>query len=93
MLQARHFDPVRFRSTITSVFFVLDVVSVVVFTATGDLDADVLQAVGAALPGLAIGAAVGLAIRRHLDARRFRVLVLVILTVAGVTAVASSIAG
>ena len=80
VLQARHFDQVRFRATITSVFFVLDVVSVVVFTATGDLDADVLQAVGAALPGLAAGAAVGLAIRRHLDARRFRVLVLVVLT-------------
>lgn len=93
VLQARHFGPVPFRATITTVFFVLDIVSVVVFTATGDLDGDVLQAVGAALPGLALGAAAGLVIRRHLDARRFRTLVLVLLAVAGVSALGGAIAG
>jgi len=93
VLQARHFDPVRFRATITTVFFVLDVVSVAVFTATGDLDGDVLRAVGAALPGLVVGAAAGLVIRRHLDARRFRTLVLVLLTVAGVSALGSAVTG
>ena len=86
-------DPVRFRATITTVFFVLDVLSVAVFTATGDLDRDVLRAVGAALPGLAAGAAAGLVIRRHLDARRFRALVLVLLTIAGVSALGSAVAG
>jgi uncharacterized membrane protein YfcA len=93
VLQARHFDPVRFRATITTVFFVLDVVSVAVFTATGDLDAEVVRAVIAALPGLALGAVTGVALRRHLDARRFRVLVLGLLTVAGVSAIASALAG
>lgn len=93
VLQARHFDQVRFRATITSVFFVLDVVSVAVFAATGDLDRDVLAAVAVALPGLALGAAAGVWLRRHLDARRFRRLVLVLLTVAGVSAVASAITG
>ena len=63
------------------------------FTATGDLDADVLTAVAAALPGLALGAATGVALRRHLDARRFRVLVLSLLTVAGVSAIAASVTG
>jgi uncharacterized membrane protein YfcA len=93
VLQARHFDPLRFRATITSVFFVLDVVSVVVFSATGDLDAEVLTAVAAALPGLAVGAAAGVALRRHLDARRFRILVLSLLTVAGTSAIAAAIRG
>ena len=64
-----------------------------VFAATGDLDADVLLAVAVALPGLALGAATGVALRRHLDARRFRVLVLSLLTVAGVSAILSAVAG
>ena len=93
VLQARHFEPTRFRATITSVFFVLDVVSVTVFTATGDLDGDVLLAVAVALPGLGLGAATGLVVRRHLDARRFRVLVLSLLTVAGVMAITSAAVG
>jgi uncharacterized membrane protein YfcA len=93
VLQARHFDAVRFRATITTVFLVLDVVSVTVFTATGDLDRDVVRAVGAALPALAVGAAAGVAIRRHLDARRFRALVLGLLTVAGTSALGRAIAG
>jgi uncharacterized membrane protein YfcA len=91
MLQARHFDPVRFRATIASVFFVLDVVSVTVFAATGDLDADVIRAVAVALPGLALGAVVGIWLRRHLDAVRFRRLVLVLLTIAGVSAIVAAI--
>ena len=61
VLQARHFEPTRFRATITSVFFVLDIISVTVFAATGDLDGDVLLAVAVALPGLALGAATGVA--------------------------------
>ena len=93
VLQARHFDQVRFRATITSVFFVLDVVSVVVFAATGDLDRDALAAVAVALPGLALGAVAGIWLRQQLDARRFRGLVLGLLTVAGVSAIASAITG
>jgi uncharacterized membrane protein YfcA len=93
VLQARHVDAVRFRATITAVFFVLDVVSVAVFTATGDLDRDVVRAVGAALPALGLGAATGIAIRGHLDARRFRALVLGLLTATGASALVRAIAG
>ena len=69
----------------------LDVVSVTVFAATGDLDADVIRAVAVALPGLALGAVVGIWLRRHLDAVRFRRLVLVLLTIAGVSAIVAAI--
>jgi uncharacterized membrane protein YfcA len=92
VLQARHFDQHRFRATITTVFVALDVVSVVVFAITGDLDGPLLAAVAVALPGLAVGAAVGIALRRHLDAARFRVLVLVLLTVAGLSALVAAVA-
>lgn len=91
VLQARRFDQYRFRATITTTFAVLDVISVVVFAATGELDGDVLLAVAASLPGVAIGAAAGVALRRHLDADRFRRLVLTLLSLAGVSAVVTAL--
>lgn len=93
VLQARHFDQDRFRATITSIFFVLDIVSVVVFAATGEYSGEVVAAVGASLPGQAAGVALGLVLRRHLDAPRFRRLVLVLLLVAGMSAIASAVTG
>ena len=91
VLQARHFDQHRFRATVTTVFFVLDIVAVVTFAVTGDLDADVLAVVAASLPGLALGAVIGIALRRHLDPRRFRALVLVLLVVAGLSTLVSAV--
>ena len=91
VLQARHFTPVPFRSTITTVFAVLDVVGLVVFAATGEIGGDELAAIAVAMPGVAVGAAVGIALRRHLDAVRFRRLVLVLLVVAGISAIVSSL--
>jgi uncharacterized membrane protein YfcA len=92
VLQARHFDQHRFRATITAVFFTLDVVSVIVFALAGRIDRDVVVAFLVALPALAAGAAIGVALRRHLDAERFRTLVLILLTVAGISAIASALA-
>ncbi|MGI9030367.1 MAG: sulfite exporter TauE/SafE family protein [Ilumatobacteraceae bacterium] len=91
VLQARHFPPDRFRGTITTVFATLDVVSIVVFAATGELRSTALLAIAVALPGLAVGALVGLWLRRHLDPARFRRLVLALLTVAGISAVVSAL--
>ncbi len=90
VLQARQFDQHRFRATVTTVFVALDIVAVVVFAASGDLDADVLVTVAASVPGLAVGAVAGIAVRRHLDPRRFRVLVLVLLGVAAVSTLVSA---
>ena len=90
VLQARHFDQQRFRSTITTIFVALDIVGIVVFAITGDLDAEVRRAFVASLPGLAVGAAVGIALRGHLDPQRFRVLVLGLLSVAAVSTLVSA---
>ena len=90
VLQARHFSPASFRSTITTVFTTLDVVAVIIFTITGDLDRDVLVAVAVALPALALGARAGIAVRGHLDPARFRRLVLGLLVVAGVSTLVSA---
>ena len=69
---------------------VLDVVGIVTFTITGDLDADVGRAIVASLPGLAVGALAGMALRGHLDPRRFRILVLVLLSAAGASTLLSA---
>lgn len=91
VLQARRFGPDRFRATITSTFFVLDVVSLAVFAASGELTGDVLAAVSASLPGLAVGAMGGLWLRRFLDPVRFRRVVLVVLIVAAASTITSSL--
>ena len=91
VLQARHFPPARFRATITTVFAVLDIISIIVFAAIGDVDGDVLAAIAVSLPGLAVGAVAGISLRRHLDPPRFRRLVLTLLTVAGISAIAAAL--
>jgi hypothetical protein len=92
VLQARQFGPAPFRSTITTVFAVLDIVGIIIFAATGEIGRDQLIAIAAAFPGVAIGAAAGIALRRHLDVAHFRRLVLVLLVVAAISAIVSAIA-
>jgi uncharacterized protein len=90
-LQARQFGPVPFRSTITTAFVVLDIVAIVVFAASGEIGRDELTAIAVALPGVAVGAAAGIGLRRYLSPARFRGVVLVLLVVAGVTAIVSAL--
>ena len=65
--------------------------SVAAFAVTGAIDREILVAIAVSLPGLAIGAVVGISLRRHLNGERFRRLVLVVLVVAGVSAIASAV--
>jgi hypothetical protein len=91
-LQARQFGPVRFRSTITTVFAVLDFVGIIIFALSGEIGGDELTAIAVALPGVAVGAAAGIGLRRYLSPARFRGVVLVLLVIAGVTAILSALA-
>jgi uncharacterized protein len=91
VLQARQFGPVPFRSTITTVFTVLDIVGLVIFAATGEIGGDQLIAIAVALPGVAVGAAAGIGIRRRVDAARFRRLALALLVVAGVSSIVAAV--
>ena len=93
VLQARHLSPEQFRSTITTVFFTLDIASVVLFAVNGDITRSVLVAILVALPGQLAGATLGNRLRRHVDARRFRLLVLTLLSAAGTIALVSAAAG
>jgi uncharacterized membrane protein YfcA len=90
VLQARQFTPERFRATITTVFVVLDVTSMIVFAAVGELTGDLLLAILLSLPGLVVGAMLGIRIAARLDPRLFRRVVMVLLTVAAVSALTSA---
>lgn len=91
VLQARHFPPDRFRATITAVFFTLDVVSSVIFAATGEYTGDVVRSIAISMPGLLAGAALGVWLRRYLDPVRFRRLVLTVLAVAAISTIVTSL--
>ena len=90
VLQARDFPPDRFRATITSVFFVLDIGSIIVFGVAGEIDRGIVEAVAVALPALLVGAVVGVRLRSRLDPARFRRTVMVMLVLAAVSAIASA---
>lgn len=92
VLQARHFAPDRFRATITTAFLALDLIAVVTFAATGEIDSEVGWALLAAVPALVVGAFAGFALQRHLHPERFRKAVTVLLVVAGISALASGFA-
>ena len=92
VLQARDFAPDRFRATITSVFFVLDIGSIIVFGVAGEIDRGIVEAVAVALPALLVGAIVGVRLRSRLDPARFRRTVMVLLVLAAVSAIGSAVA-
>jgi uncharacterized membrane protein YfcA len=91
VLQARQLSPQVFRATITRVFAYSAVFAVVLFVARGRVHHDGLVAAGIALPAMAAGQLAGFPLRRHLDATRFRWLVLLLLTLAAISAIVAAL--
>lgn len=90
-LQARHFAPDAFRGTINTVFALSNVLGLTLFVAAGKVNSDGLVAALIALPALFGGQALGLPLRRHVSPERFRVLVMVLLVLAALSAIASAL--
>jgi uncharacterized membrane protein YfcA len=91
VLQARGVAPEVFRATVSLVFATIDVLAVGGFALRGDLTGSLLVAALTTLPGMALGAWVGTLVRPLLSAGTFRVVVLVLLAVAGVSAIATAV--
>lgn len=91
VLHARHFDPDRFRATITATFVTLDVVSIAVFAVSGRITSPTLLAALVAVPGLLVGLWTGRQVRRLVSPEGFRVIVLVLLTLTGASAVLTAL--
>lgn len=86
-LQARHLGPDQFRATITGVFALSNIVGLSLFLADGKVTREGLHAVLVAVPAWAIGQGLGWPVRQHVHGERFRITVLVLLFIAGASAV------
>lgn len=91
LLQARRLPPREFRATVTLVFLVLNVAALGMFVVTGTLTRGVLETALWSVPALLAGGWIGYRVRQLLPAEVFRRFVLLLLTVAGVTAVVTGL--
>ncbi len=90
-LQARKSEPQVFRATLNMIFLVSGVYGLVLFAAFGEIATSDLWLAAAVLPSMVIGVSIGKFIRNRLDPNRFRIAVLVLLTVAGISSVYSGV--
>ena len=90
-LQARKSEPQVFRATLNMIFLVSGVYGLVLFAVFGELATSDLLVAAAVLPSMMIGVSIGKFIRNRVDPDRFRIAVLVLLTVAGFSSVYSGV--
>lgn len=93
VLQARRYPIATFRATINTVFAVANVVTLLAFTVTDELRVEQTLWSLALLPLVGIGLMLGSRLRRLIDERSARRLVLGLLGVAGCSAVLSALVG
>lgn len=90
VLHARRVTPPAFRATAATVFLLLDIVAVAIYAATGHLGWDLVGTTALCIPGLVVGAWLGIRARRLLSPAAFRVLVLILLTATAITAIVTA---
>ena len=86
-LQARRLEPAPFRATISMVFAICNVVSLLLFIGRGLVTAKGLAAAAIALPAWAVGQGLAWPVRKHFHGDRFRRMVLTLLVLAGATTI------
>ncbi|MDO8362186.1 MAG: sulfite exporter TauE/SafE family protein [Actinomycetota bacterium] len=86
-LQARHLSPARFRATISMVFALSNIVGLALFVADGKVTREGMRAALIALPAWAVGQLLGWPVRKHVHGERFRWMVVVLLFLAGASAI------
>ena len=84
-LQARKIPPHVFRSTLNIIFLISGIYGIILFTAFGEIFRSDLLLALFALPSMAIGVNIGRKVRLRVHPDRFRVVVLVLLTFAGLS--------
>ncbi|MGI8887501.1 MAG: sulfite exporter TauE/SafE family protein [Nocardioidaceae bacterium] len=91
ILHARKVAPEVFRATASTVFCVLDAVSIAAFAATGHISWSLTLATLCTLPGMGVGAWVGMKVRPMLNPKVFRIVVLLLLTWSGIAAILTAL--
>jgi hypothetical protein len=90
-LHARRINPETFRATLNSVFAITGLISTVLFIASGKMSSEVVKISAIAVPLMVLGVYIGMLVRRFIAPERFRVLVLVLLAVSGVSSILSAV--
>ena len=90
VLQARGLAPDPFRATISRVFAWCNIGAIVGFIAAGKVTRDGVIAAAIALPAMLFGQLIGMPLRRHVHGDRMRWLVLILLTLAGISAIVAA---
>jgi len=80
-----------FRATVLAYFVPSGVLVLTSYVIVGQVTKDVLLMAAAGVPAVLLGMPVGAWLRRHLDARRFRVVVLSVLVAASISVVVSTL--
>ena len=93
LFQARQMEQQKFRATISRVFIFSNVVTVTIFAFAGKITRDTIVATVVALPVLIVAIAAGFWTRRFVNQQRFRVLVLTLLVISGISTIVSAIFG
>lgn len=84
-LQARKSPPHVFRSTLNMIFLISGIYGLVLFAAFGEIFRSDLLLALISLPSMAIGVNIGRKVRLRIHPDRFRIVVLVLLTLAGLS--------
>lgn len=92
-MQARKSDPQVFRSTLNMVFLVSGIYGLVLFAAFGEIALSEISISLALLPSMIAGVYAGRLIRSRVDPDRFRMLVLILLALAGLSSLYSGLLG
>jgi uncharacterized membrane protein YfcA len=92
-MQARKSDPQVFRSTLNMVFLVSGIYGLVLFAAFGEITLSDIWISLALLPSMIVGVYAGRFIRNRVDPDRFRLLVLILLALAGLSSLYSGLFG
>ena len=93
VLQARKIAPTTFRATLNLVFLVSGAFGLVMFGFAGELVVDDVKLAGAAFPAMVIGISIGTVLRKFAPQEIFKKLVLVLLTVGGVSSIVGGLIG
>jgi len=91
LFQARQMPQEIFRATISRVFILSNIVTVIIFASAGKITVDSIVAAAVSLPVLVIAISAGFWTRCFVNQQRFRILVLTLLVISGLSTIVSAI--
>lgn len=91
LFQARQMPQEIFRATISRVFILSNIVTVIIFAFAGKITQDAIVAAVISLPVLVIAISAGFWTRQFVNQQRFRILVLTLLIISGLSTIVSAV--